>query len=188
MAISSLKITTEVDGELTLPELLDLLGSPKKLKDALANLESETRKANKAMKELKSSQMKFQSESEAEAASRAKEMKAIAKDRDALKSAWDALELETASRDAENKAARAKLREDTEATIAVEKKQAAAEEYISNTRKQLAKDHDNAATMVADARSEASKDGAAAEKAKADAKNMLADANEKMAGMRALVG
>ena len=52
MAISgTLRVSSEVNNY-TLVELLDLLGSPKGVKDTLANLEKTTKKANKALNDL----------------------------------------------------------------------------------------------------------------------------------------
>jgi len=188
MAISSnLAVTSDVEGY-TLSELLDLLGSPKATKDALADLEKSAKKNAKALRDLKASNEEFQAERLGSDKKRQKEIDAIHRDNEALVAAWAKLEADTERGNANLQSARKKLRDDQ----AVFDKQKSAQEdqaaHIEASRDQISKQQDTVDGQVAEARREASADRKAAEKAKADAKQLNADANRKMADMRSLVG
>ena len=100
MSISSLKVTTDVDGEYTLPEIMELLGSPKKLKDALGDLEKTAKDANKALKALKAATVERDGIMAQSAKERASEIAAIQKDKIALEAAWKRLDDDTAVKNA----------------------------------------------------------------------------------------
>lgn len=73
MGISSkFNVHAEVEGDYTLAELLDLLGSPKKTKDALADLENATKKSTTALKALENAESQRQANIKRDTAERDK--------------------------------------------------------------------------------------------------------------------
>tara|TARA_R110000765_G_scaffold291644_3_gene387334 strand:- start:701 stop:1267 length:567 start_codon:yes stop_codon:yes gene_type:complete len=187
MAISSnIRVSSEVDNY-TLAELLDTLGSPKKVKDVLSNLETASKKADKATKALTKAENTRDNAADADNRKREKEINAIHKDKEALAAAWDKLSADTAAHNAANQAARKDLRRDQEAFAAKEAALAKQSEALENTRKLLDREQANTEGLVAEARKDAMVDRAAAEKAKEDAKRLNTEANCKMANMRKLV-
>jgi len=187
MAFSKvLQVSSEVDNY-TLAELLDLLGSPKKVKDTLADLEKASKRANKAIEELTKAENDRDNKTDAENRKREKEIDAIHKDREALAVAWAKLEADTAAHNKRSQEDREALRRDQEEFKLKEVQLAKATEYVENTRDQLAIDQEKVGGMVAEARRNAVADRKASEKAKADAKRLNPEANRKMAEMRNLV-
>lgn len=187
MAFSrTLRVSSEVDNY-TLAELLDLLGSPKKVKDTLANLEEASKKANKAIMDLAKTENDRDNKIDAEDRKREKEINAIHKDKETLAAAWAELEADTAANDKRNQEGRKALKRDQEEFKLKEVQLAKATEYMENTREQLVNDQEKVGGMVADARRGAVADRKTAEKAKADAKRLNTEANRKMAEMRNLV-
>ena len=188
MALSrTLRVSSEVDNY-TLAELLDLLGSPKKIKDTLANLEKVSKKANRAIMDLAKAENDRDNKIDAENRKREKEINAIHKDKETLAAAWAELETDTAANDKRNQEDRKALKRDQEEFKLKEVQLAKATEYMENTREQLARDQERVSGMVAGARSAAIVDLKDAEKAKADAKRLNTEANQKMSDMRKLVG
>jgi hypothetical protein len=188
MAISgTLRVSSEVNNY-TLVELLDLLGSPKGIKDTLANFEKESKKANKALNDLTKAENTRDNKIDAENREREKEINAIHKDKEALAAAWVKFEADTAAYNKRNQEDRKVLKRDQEEHKLKEVQLAKATEYMENTREQLARDQERVSGMVAGARSAAIVDLKDAEKAKADAKRLNTEANQKMSDMRKLVG
>ena len=187
MAISgTLRVSSEVNNY-TLVELLDLLGSPKGVKDTLANLEKTTKKANKALNDLTKAENTRDNKIDAENREREKEINAIHKDKEALAAAWAKFEADTAANDKRNQEDLKALKRDHEEFKLKETKLAKAIEYMENTREQLGRDQEKIGGLVAEASMGAILDRKVAEKAKADAKRLNTEANRKMAEMRNLV-
>ena len=169
MAFSrTLRVSSEVDN-CTLAELLDLLGSPKQIKDTLANLEKASKKANKAIMDLAKAENDRDNKIDAEDRKREKEINAIHKDKETLAAAWAELEADTAAHNKRNQEDRKALKRDQEEFKLKEVQLAKATQYMENTREQLASDQEKVGGMVADARRSAVADRKTAERAKADA-------------------
>jgi chromosome segregation ATPase len=187
MVISgTLNVSSEVDNY-TLVELLDLLGSPKKLKDALANLEAVSRKTNKSLKDLTKAQNDFDNGADAENRRRGEEIDAIQKDQEALAKAWDKLDEDTKTNNARKHEANKALKRDREALDTLEAKLKKEGEFLENARAHLGREKENVDGQVAEARRDATADRKAAETAKDDAKRLNTEANRKLADMRKLV-
>ena len=184
--LGTFRVSSEVDNY-TLAELLDLLGSPKGVKDTLANLEKESKKANKAINDLIKAENDRDNKMDAENRKRKKEINAIHKDKEALAAAWVKFEADTAAYNKRNQEDRKVLKRDQEEHKLKEAQLAKATEYMENTREQLARDQERVGGMVAEAGRGAIADRKAAEKAKTDAKRLNTEANRKMAEMRKLV-
>ena len=97
MAISSTTVITSEVNNYTLSELLDTLGSPKRIKAALEELEVASKKAAAAQRDLDKSERTRIDAVEAAAEARAKEIVAISNDKTALAAAWAKLDEDTAA-------------------------------------------------------------------------------------------
>jgi chromosome segregation ATPase len=184
--LGTFRVSSEVDNY-TLAELLDLLGSPKGVKDTLANLEKVSKKANRAINDLAKAENDRDNKMDAENREREKEINAIHKDKEALAAAWAKFEADTTANDKRNQEDWKALKRDQEEYKLKETQLAKATEYMENTREQLARDQEKVGGMVAEAGRGAIVDRKVAEKAKADAKRLNTEANRKMAEMRKLV-
>jgi len=184
--LGTLRVSSEVDNY-TLAELLELLCSPKVVKDTLANLEKASKKANKAINDLAKAENDRDNKMDAENRKREKEINAIHKDKEALAAAWAKFEADTTANDKRNQENLKALKRDQEEFKLKKAQLAKATEYMENTREQLAHDQEKVGGMVAEASMGAILDRKVAEKAKADAKRLNTEANRKMAEMRNLV-
>ena len=162
MAISSTTVITSEVNNYTLSELLDTLGSPKRLKAALEELEVASKKAAAAQRDLDKSERTRIDAVEAAAEARAKEIVAISNDKTALAAAWAKLDEDTAAHNSQTEA-------------------------LDNAREILKREKEVVDGQVADARRAANADLKAAKQAKEDATRRNSMANEKMANMRKLV-
>ena len=88
MSISSnINVTSDVEGTYTLAELLDLLGSPKRLKDVLAELEKATKADTEAYEILKTTEAKRQVEMAQDSAQRLVDLEKLSKSTKVLEEA-----------------------------------------------------------------------------------------------------
>jgi chromosome segregation ATPase len=187
MSLSKIEVSTSVEGAYTLAELMDLLGSPKKLKDALSDIEAAAKKNAKALRDLKKAEDQRRADVIADEGIRQKEIDAIHRDKAKLEAAWQQLEEATAVHEARHKEKADKLK----AEIAAHKKQV---EGLENARatisaSQSQQERQNAALRdeMAKVQAEAKKDREAGERALAKAKEINDEANRKIAEMRQLV-
>tara|TARA_R110000823_G_scaffold254474_1_gene376776 strand:+ start:39 stop:605 length:567 start_codon:yes stop_codon:yes gene_type:complete len=187
MAISSTAVITSEVNNYTLSELLDTLGSPKKLKAALEELEVASKKAAAAQRDLDTSERIRIDAVEMDAEARAKEIVAISNDKTALAAAWAKLDEDTAAHNSQNADACRLLKRDQAALKVAEAALASQTEALDNAREILKREKEVVDGQVADARRAANADLKAAKQAKEDATRRNSMANEKMANMRKLV-
>lgn len=189
MAISSnLKVTSDVDGEYTLVELLDLLGSPTKVKTALAELEKSARADTKAYKTLVAAEAKRQTDVLIENAEREKDLVVLAKGQAELQAGQEKLLEDTAASNTDINNARNGLREKEAAFAKLQDNSAAGLREVKKERAALVKERESMMIAVAAEQELADHDRAIANKLKADAKKIMADANAKIANMKKVLG
>jgi hypothetical protein len=173
---------------MSLADLLQVLGSPKKTKDALAALEVASSKADKAMKNLDKATKERNAKHDAEAKEREKQIDAIHQDQTALAAAWERLKDDTAVHNANHQEATKKLRAD--------------EQALKIGQAQLAKDNDDlkAARRGDDNRrrsdgiklnelgEQVSAERKRADEAETRAANIESQANQRVASLREALG
>jgi hypothetical protein len=184
---NKLTINSDIDGEYTLLELLEMLGSPAKVKTALSDMESAFRKLGKRQKEVDSSQASYEAK--------------ILKERDEITASLKALDEKAAkilasenrlTKDREAKTATFKNREVEvseleEAAKAKTAELAAREKEIARRESNLAGERKRMEEAQEAADKEITKDMKAAEKYRQQALKIRREADDKVEAMKKLV-
>ena len=184
MGLNTIRVNTEVDGEYTLPELLDLLGSPKKLKEALSELTNATKKADAATKAIATAE-----------AQRQATIKVDTSERD--KREAEAMVAESRATDAQHKLVNAKSKKRDELNERESRLLVAEMELLEHAKiadekdavlkkglEDLAADRAVFDETVAKAQKEINKDMKAAEKYRQDALQIRRESDDKVEAMR----
>ena len=185
MSISSnINVTSDVEGTYTLAELLDLLGSPKRLKDVLAELEKATKADTEAYEILKTTEAKRQVEMAQDSAQRLVDLEKLSKSTKVLEEAKEKLVEDTAASNAEISKARSNLRDDEAKFKNQVAATAGAVEALKVERKSLDEERELLLTQSVKEREVAEQYRVEGEKAHDEAKKVLAEAEAKVAEMR----
>lgn len=184
MGLNTIRVTNEVDGEYTLPELLDLLGSPKKLKEALSELKNAAKKADAATKAIAKAEAQRQATIKADTSERDKrEADAVAAESKAIDAQRKLATAKSKKRDELNERESRLLVAEMEliehAKIADEK-----DTVLKNGLADLAADRIVFEETVAKAQKEINKDMEAAEKYRQDALQIRRESDDKVEAMR----